>query len=222
MPGMGTYLQTKNPVIVAAFHAALLHQLLVIGLVLAVLSVVWNVLRTTQYRRSVAAGSIADTPTATLVAAEPVARRVLRIGFGLLWILDALLQLQSAMPLGLPSSVLQPSAGSSPGWVQHVVNFGVTIWSDHPVQAAAAAVWLQLGVGALLLLAPRGRWSRLAGLASVGWGLVVWVFGEAFGGIFGSGASWLFGTPGGCCSIAPRACSWRSRKGRGRAPGSDG
>ena len=43
---------------------------------------------------------------------------------------------------------------------------------------------------------PAGRWSRLAGLASAGWGLVVWVFGEAFGGIFAPGATWLFGAPG--------------------------
>jgi cytochrome oxidase Cu insertion factor (SCO1/SenC/PrrC family) len=100
------------------------------------------------------------------------------------------------MALGLPTSVLQPSESSSPGWVQHVVNVGVTIWTNHPVQAAASAVWLQLGIGAALLLAPRGRWSRFAGLAATGWGLIVWVFGEAFGGIFGGGASWLFGTPG--------------------------
>jgi len=195
MPGMGTYLQTKNPVVVSAFHSALLHQMLLIGLVLVLLSVVWNVLRTTQYRRSVAAGQVEAEPPPGL-GPEPVARRVLRIGFGVLWLLDALLQLQSAMPLGLPSSVLQPSASSSPGWVQHVVHVGVKVWTDHPVQAAASAVWLQLGIGALLLLAPRGRWSRLAGLASMAWGLVVWVFGEAFGGIFGAGASWLFGTPG--------------------------
>jgi len=193
---MGTYLQTKNPVVVSAFHTALLHQMLLIGLVLVLMSVVWNILRTTRYRRAVATGSIerpADTP---VVPTEPVARRVLRIGFAVLWTVDAVLQLQSAMPLGLPTSVLQPAAGSSPGWVQHIVNFGVKVWSDHPVQAAASAVWLQLGVGALLLLAPRGRWSRFAGVAATGWALVVWVFGEAFGGIFGSGASWLFGTPG--------------------------
>jgi len=196
MPGMGTFLQTKNPVVVSSFHAALLHQLLLIGLILVLLSLVWNILRTTQYRRSVATGVVPARPGPTLIGAEPIARRVVRIGFGLLWILDALLQLQSAMPLGLPASVIQPSAGSSPGWVQHVVHVGVKIWTDHPVQAAASAVWLQLGIGALLLLAPRGRWSRFAGVASMGWGLVVWVFGEAFGGIFGSGASWLFGTPG--------------------------
>ena len=45
-------------------------------------------------------------------------------------------------------------------------------------------------------MAPRGRWSRLGGAASVGWGLLVWVFGEAFGGIFAPGLTWLFGAPG--------------------------
>ena len=33
-------------------------------------------------------------------------------------------------------------------------------------------------------------------LASVGWGLLVWIFGEAFGGMFSPGLSWLFGAPG--------------------------
>jgi cytochrome oxidase Cu insertion factor (SCO1/SenC/PrrC family) len=121
---------------------------------------------------------------------------VARVGFGLLWILDGLLQLQSAMPLGLPSGVVQPAASTSPTWVQHLVNSGVTIWSDHPIEAAAATVWIQLGLGIWLLVAPRGRWSRLGGLATLGWGLVVWVFGEAFGGIFAPGATWLFGAPG--------------------------
>jgi hypothetical protein len=64
------------------------------------------------------------------------------------------------------------------------VNAGTTIWSYHPVTAATAAVWTQVGIGLWLLAAPRGDWSRLAGLASVGWGLNVWVFGEAFGGVF--------------------------------------
>ena len=196
MPGMSTFLQTKNPVVVSAFHTAILQQLLFIGIVVVVLSLAWNVLRTAQYRRTGGTGpsTVGGTPVA--LGVEPIARRVLRIGFGLLWIGDGLLQLQSSMALGLPTSVLQPSASSSPGWVQHVVNVGVTIWTDHPVQAAASAVWIQLGIGAALLLAPRGRWSRCAGLAATGWGLVVWVFGEAFGGIFGQGSSWLFGTPG--------------------------
>jgi hypothetical protein len=55
---------------------------------------------------------------------------------------------------------------------------------------------MQVGIGVWMLAAPRGAMSRLAGLAGVGWGLLVWVFGEAFGGIFAPGLSWLSGAPG--------------------------
>jgi hypothetical protein len=47
-------------------------------------------------------------------APEPAARRVLRIGFGLLWLLDGALQIQSHMPLGLPENVVAPSTQGSP------------------------------------------------------------------------------------------------------------
>ena len=57
-------------------------------------------------------------------------------------------------------------------------------------------MWIQIGLGIWLLAAPRGTLSRLAGLASVGWGLIVWVFGESFGGIFAPGLTWLTGAPG--------------------------
>ena len=80
--------------------------------------------------------------------------------------------------------------------MQHVVNWAGTTWSYHPIQAGASAVWIQLGIGVWLIAAPRGFWSRLAGLASVAWGLVVWVFGESFGGILAPGLTWLFGAPG--------------------------
>jgi cytochrome oxidase Cu insertion factor (SCO1/SenC/PrrC family) len=100
------------------------------------------------------------------------------------------------MPLGLPQGVLAPTADGAPHWVHQVVGFAVTTWSNHPVTAAAATVWVQLGLGLGLLVAPRGRWSRAAGVAAAGWGLVVWVFGEGFGGVFTPGSSWLFGLPG--------------------------
>ena len=195
MPGMGRSLQTGNSLIVSSFHSALLHQLLIVLLVLFVCGIGFNVVRTVQYRRLRAQGRTAF-PKARVATVEPLARHVVRIGFGWLWILDGLLQLQSSMPLGLPSGVIQPAASTSPAWVQHLVNSGVTIWSNHPVEAAAATVWIQLGLGIWLLVAPRGRWSRLGGVASVGWGLLVWAFGEAFGGIFAPGLTWLFGAPG--------------------------
>jgi len=195
MPGMGRSLQSGNPTVVSAFHQALLRQMLWILVLLAVLAVVWNAMRTVQYRRLVTAGRppTGDRPP---VAPEPAGRRVLRVGFGVLWLVDGLLQLQASMPLGLAAGVIRPSASTSPGWVQHLVDSGVTIWSNHPVEAAAATVWIQVGLGVWLLAAPRGRWSRAGGLAGTGWGLVVWSFGEAFGGILAPGASWLFGAPG--------------------------
>ena len=196
MPGMGRSLQSGNSLIVSTFHTALFHQLLIILLIGALCAIGFNIVRTVQYRRLKQHGQDSFPSMQRFHAPEPPARRILRMGFGCLWILDGLLQLQSAMPLGLPSSVIQPAAGTSPGWVQHVVESGVTIWSNHPVQAASATVWIQVGLGLWLLVAPRGRWSRLGGVASVGWGLLVWVFGEAFGGIFAPGATWLFGAPG--------------------------
>ncbi len=129
-------------------------------------------------------------------AGEARARTLLRVGFGLLWVLDGLLQAQPKMAAGLPSGVIQPAAAASPAWVRHLVNWGGTIWSYHPIQAGAASVWIQLGIGIWLLVAWRGPMSRLAGAVSVVWGLIVWVFGESFGGIFAPGLTILFGAPG--------------------------
>jgi cytochrome oxidase Cu insertion factor (SCO1/SenC/PrrC family) len=222
MSGMSHPLQLNNPLIMAAFHSALLHQLLVILGVGAVLAVGWNVLFALELRRraateaaegasgelgSAGTGTPAVKPAATgagpgaaragtVAGPEPLGRRFLRITFGLLWVLDGLLQLQNGMPLGMPDGVVKPAATGSPAWVHSIVNAGTTIWSNHPVEAAASVVWIQLGIGLVVLLSPRGRWSRLAGLASVGWAVVVWIFGEAFGGVFGHGLSWLTGAPG--------------------------
>ncbi|HUJ06280.1 MAG TPA: SCO family protein [Streptosporangiaceae bacterium] len=197
MPGMHSGLNTANPVLVAAFRSALMHQGLVALLVLATLAIIWASLREWRPRFiSAAAAGAARRASAAEQAPEHPARRLVRLGFGLIWVFDGILQAQPAMAAGLPSKVIAPAAGTSPAWVQHLVNWSGTAWSYHPVQASAAAVWIQVGIGVWMLAAARGPWSRLAGLASVGWGLLVWVFGEAFGGIFAPGLTILFGAPG--------------------------
>ncbi|MDQ2876017.1 MAG: SCO family protein [Actinomycetota bacterium] len=113
-----------------------------------------------------------------------------------MWIIDGILQAQPQMVSGLPSGVVQPAAAASPRWVQHLVDLGSTTWTFHPVQAAASAVWIQAGLGLWLIAASTGWWSRLGGVVSVAWGLIVWVFGEAFGGIFAPGLTWMSGAPG--------------------------
>jgi len=195
MPGMDTGLSTNNPAVVSAFQSALLHQGLVVLLIIALVAVAWNLQRAAQLARAraTAAGTASPLPADPH---EPVARHLLRISFGVIWVFDGILQGQASMPLGMAPQVIEPAAASSPGWVQHLDNAMATIWSYHPVTAPAAAVWIQVGLGVWLLAAPRGTWSRLAGVATVGWGLTVWIFGEAFGQIFAPGQSWMFGLPG--------------------------
>ena len=191
MSGMGSTLQLNNPMVVAAFRSALIHQGIVALLIFFLLAMLW-----VSVREWVPGSRTSFGPPAEGRPAEPRGRQFIRIGFGVLWILDGLLQAQPAMPLGLATNVTEPSADGSPGWVRGLVDFAARGWTYHPVNAAAAAVWIQIGIGIWLVTAARGPWSRLGGLASVGWGLVVWIFGEAFGGIFAPGLSWLFGAPG--------------------------
>jgi len=220
MPGMTPGLDANDPVVVAAFRTALIHQGIAALLIFLLVSAVWAGAR---WRLAPVPGAGKATRRAAVWVADPAGRRLLRIGFGLLWIFDGLLQAQPAMAAGLPSQVIEPTAASSPRWVQHVVDWGSATWSYHPIQAGAAAVWIQVGIGIWLMTASEGPWSRLAGLASAGWGLVVWVFGESFGGIFAPGLTWLFGAPGAvlfyCAAgvlVALPERYWRSpRLGRG-------
>src|SRR5271170_2159091 len=122
MPGMGRTLQTGNTLIVSSFHTALVHQFIAIFVIGALCAVGFNVFRTVQYRRLKEHGRASFPSPRPEALPEPTARRILRIGFGALWIFDGLLQVQSSMPLGLPSGVIQPAATGSPSWVQHLVN----------------------------------------------------------------------------------------------------
>lgn len=200
MPGMNTGLQTNDPTIVSAFKHELASQLLLIiaiGAFLTIVALIWNVLRTVKGGNYASPmDSFRETAIAWWSQPEPAARRLLRISFGLIWIFDGVLQGQWSMPLGMTSQVIQPTAATSPLWVQHLVNYGATIWSNHPIVAPASAVWIQIGIGIWLIAAPRGTSSRLAGLTSAFWGLAVWIFGESFGGIFAPGLTWAFGAPG--------------------------
>ena len=186
MPGMNSGPSPASSILVAAFRSALLHQALIIALIFLIVLVAWGATRTAVGGQS-----------ALAAWHEPRARRVLRIGFGALWLFDGLLQAQPQMAGGLPAQILQPAADGSPSWVVSLVNFGANVWNYHPIAAAASSVWIQVGIGLWLIFAVRGWSIRLAALSSVAWGLVVWSFGEAFGAIFAPSLTVLFGAPGG-------------------------
>jgi hypothetical protein len=114
---MNSGIDVSDPAVVAAFKAALVHQGLIALLIFAVLGLAWVTVRTW----TPAAGAEAAPGPRGPAPAEPAWRRLLRIGFGLLWVFDGILQAQPKMAVGLPSQVIEPIAASSPRWVQQVV-----------------------------------------------------------------------------------------------------
>ena len=171
---------STNTALAAAFYRTLLWQLaLIVVIAVAVVLIV--------RRRPVLA-----EPTTP----EPLGRRIVRIGLGVLWIIDGLLQAQPAMPSSFVPKIISPGLAAAPSWLFSVVDPFARFWVQHPVGAAALTVWLQLGIGVALLVGGRSVWSRIAIYVSISWALVVWVLGAFVGGLLVSGASFLTGAPG--------------------------
>ena len=103
MPGMNSGLNISDPTVVAAFKTALLHQGLAALLIFALIGLVWLSLRAFL-------PVTARLPVSDSLSRPPAWRQVLRIGFGLLWLFDGILQAQPKMAVGLPSQVIQPAA----------------------------------------------------------------------------------------------------------------
>src|SRR5580693_3063270 len=113
MPGMNSGINLNDPIVVAAFKAALLHQGLIALLIFATLGMAWVTVRAWRPAAAQAGaggpgGAGESAEAAGPVLAEPAWRQLLRIGFGLLWIVDGILQAQPQMAVGLPSQVIEP------------------------------------------------------------------------------------------------------------------
>jgi len=118
---------------------------------------------------------------------------------GLVWLLDGGLQFQGFMYSHGFAQLLASGAAGQPGWLHDSI-----IWSARFANGDLA-VWntlfaltqVLLGVG--LLYRPL---VKPALLASFGWVLIVWWFGEAFGMLFMDMAQPLTGAPGGVLMYA--------------------
>ena len=122
-------------------------------------------------------------------------RRLLVLGLGALWTLDGLLQMQPQMVTHFLSGVVAPLLQGEPAPLGALIRIGVQIWSVDPATANVMACCVQLLIGLALLAGNVGALRRAALWASIAWGLIVWVVGEAMGGMF-VGGGWLTGAPG--------------------------
>ncbi|MBV8735264.1 MAG: hypothetical protein JO321_11575 [Solirubrobacterales bacterium] len=125
-------------------------------------------------------------PRGSLVAAARAyfasdSRRTIQTVLGLLWLLDGGLQFQSFMYGKGFIAFLTNLAAGQPHWVSTSVTWGAnTLHSDQLLFNTLFAL-VQVAIGVGLLYRPT---VKPALLASFGWVLVVWWFGEAFGMLF--------------------------------------
>lgn len=105
------------------------------------------------------------------------ARNVLIFGLGSLWLLDGLLQAQPLMVTQFTGEVLAPLLTGQPAIVAAVIRLGMRLWRLHPrlhpLVWNLVATWMQIGIGAVILLGGETRWRRIGLWTSVGWSLLV-------------------------------------------------
>jgi hypothetical protein len=125
--------------------------------------------------------------------AAPDSRRVLQLALGGLWLLDAVLQYQSAMFSRAFPQMLASAAQGNPAVIADPITWSARL-IDHRVvamNAIFATIQLLLGLG----IAWRPT-VRLALGASIAWALAVWWLGEGLGMVLTGTASPVNGAPG--------------------------
>jgi hypothetical protein len=119
---------------------------------------------------------------------------------------------------GFATYVLAPAAAGQPHALHRLLEWGMRLWLTAPAAADGLAAAIQIVIGVLLLV-PDPRWRRRGLWLSMGWGLLVWVFGEGLGGILQAGASGLGGSPGSVLLYVVLALillGWREERAGGR------
>ncbi len=152
-----------------------------------------------------------------------VTARGIQIALGAIWMLDGLLQFQSFMySHGMVAEVFGPAAerqwlivGSPMKTIDAFYGRDLTLWNT-----LAAEIQCAIGLGLIV-----GRKTvKAALLLSFGWALVVWWFGEGFGGLTSTTLpSALMGAPGGVILYAVVGLLvWPTTRERWRSPADGG
>ncbi len=128
------------------------------------------------------------TPAAAPTASGPRAlwpKTALRVGFGIIWLIDALLKWLPGFRSGYADSIKEAADGQ-PGWLKGWFNF----WINLQEPRAAFFAYLVAVVETLIALALITGFARkLTYTAAIVFSLLVWSTAEGFGGPYTSGAS---------------------------------
>ena len=119
MPGMSQRsIDLTNPFVVALFrHTSLVVLTVWIGIVAVAILIA-----------AAALGGISRFNLSSAGLGEARSRTYLRVGFGLLWLVDGLLQFQPSMPLGLSNNVVAPMSRGTPSVLRTLIEHAVNLW----------------------------------------------------------------------------------------------
>ncbi|HWE11015.1 MAG TPA: hypothetical protein VG325_16830 [Solirubrobacteraceae bacterium] len=120
-------------------------------------------------------------------------RRAIQTALGLLWLLDGALQFQSFMYSKGFIDMLSQMMPGQPGWLGSSMRWASKLAATNLTLFNTLFALTQVVIGLALLYRPTVK-PALA--LSLGWALVVWWFGEAFGMLFMNMANPLTGAPG--------------------------
>lgn len=141
---------------------------------------------------AVAAGRIKEESAAP----EKGVFHYIRIFLGFLWVIDGILQIQPEMSFGFVSFVIVPAVSQSPAFIGQMLKPAIELWFSHPVFMDALSGVAQIFIGMGIIIYRPGKRLRIFLWISLLWSVYLWILGEAFGGVFVKGASYLTGFPG--------------------------
>jgi hypothetical protein len=116
---------------------------------------------------------------------------------GVLWSVDGILQLQPQMPYGFLTFVIYPViSGVQYNSLYNFLMIGYNLWIIHPYQFNALSGALQLFLGISFIFNRSEKGLKIIAYFTIAWSLIIWIFGEAFGGLFSGVPTYLTGFPG--------------------------
>ena len=118
---------------------------------------------------------------------RPLGRRLvlLRVGFGVVWAIDAFFKWQPAF-VGMITQYVAKGAQQQPRWLSPWFRFWKNLFGTNPHLFAYAAASIETVLAICLIL---GVGRRLVYVAGIAWSLAIWSVPEGFGPVLVPGAS---------------------------------
>src|ERR1700728_4692139 len=128
---------------------------------------------------------MASTLTTTGRSFPSWPKYALRITFGMIWLIDAVLKWLPGFRSGYMGMISGAGQGQ-PGWLKPWFSFWTNLQSPHPTVYAYVVAVLETLVALAILF---GVARKVSYFAAAAFSVVIWAAAEGFGGPYGSGAS---------------------------------